>query len=252
MQFVFDLDGTICFKGQPLTKEICAALDECQAMGHEIIFASARPIRDLLPVLPARYHHVKMVGGNGAFRYVDGSVKVTSFDANTSQQLIGLIEELKVPYLMDSSWDYSYTGEMTHPIYRNIDPLKSAKNVALELLGNVVKVVLFTSDPEVQNRLEALSLSLHIHQNEGIFDLSPEGIDKWAGLQQLGVKEKEFIAFGNDANDVCMFQAAKESICIGNHPLAQEAANSQVKANAVAKAIMCLSEKYFIQKVEVR
>ena len=52
MIFVFDLDGTICFKGKPLSQEICAALDECIQIGHEVVFASARPIRDLLPVLP--------------------------------------------------------------------------------------------------------------------------------------------------------------------------------------------------------
>lgn len=251
MQFVFDLDGTICFKGKPLTQEICAALDDCQAMGHEIIFASARPIRDLLPVLPAKYHHLRMVGGNGAFRQADGSIEVNSFDPGTFQQLVNIIDMYQLPYLIDSSWDYSYTGELTHPIYQNIDPLKSAKNVPIDLLENVVKVVVFTSNAEVQKSLENLSLTLHLHQNEGIFDLSPEGIDKWTGLQQLGVKEKEFIAFGNDSNDVCLFKAAKESICIGIHPGAQEAASLQIKEDEVAKMISRMSEKYFTREIEV-
>ncbi|MCZ8538325.1 HAD family hydrolase [Paenisporosarcina quisquiliarum] len=251
MNFVFDLDGTICFKGQPLTQEICAALDESQAMGHEIIFASARPIRDLLPVLPEKYHHFRMVGGNGAFRTVGGSIEVNSFDTGTCQQLFNIIDTYQISYLIDSSWDYSYTGELTHPIYKNIDPLKNAKNIPIDLLENIVKVVLFTSNPEIQRSLEALSLTLHLHQNEGILDLSPQGIDKWAGLQQIGVKEKEFIAFGNDSNDICMFKAAKESICIGNHPIAQEAASLQVASDDVAKMILHMSEKYLAQEIEV-
>ncbi|RLQ84902.1 HAD-IIB family hydrolase [Planomicrobium sp. Y74] len=251
MQFVFDLDGTICFKGQPLTKEICAALNMCQAMGHEIIFASARPIRDLLPVLPEKYHQLRMVGGNGAFRNADGSIEVNSFDKSTCKQLFDIIDVHQLSYLIDSSWDYSYTGEQTHPIYQNIDPLKSAKNVPIDLLENVVKMVLFTSNAEIQKSLEALPLTLHLHQDEGILDLSPEGIDKWAGLQQLGIKENEFIAFGNDSNDICMFEAAKESICIGNHPAAKEHATLHITADQVAKMILRMSEKHLTQQIEV-
>lgn len=251
MQFVFDLDGTICFKGQPLTTEICAALDECQAIGHEIIFASARPIRDLLPVLPTKYHHLRMVGGNGAFRNVEGTIEVNSFDALACKQLFNIIDTYQVPYLIDSSWNYSYTGELTHPIYQNIDPFKSAKNVSIGLLESIVKVVLFTSNTEIQKSLEALSLTIHLHQNEGILDISPKGIDKWSGLQQLGLKEGEFIAFGNDSNDICMFKAAKESICIGNHPVAQEVASIQIAADKVAKMILHMSEKYHTQQIEV-
>ncbi|MEC1535480.1 HAD hydrolase family protein [Bacillus sonorensis] len=51
MNFVFDLDGTICFEGQPVSEHLLMAFEELKAQGHEVIFASARPIRDLLPVL---------------------------------------------------------------------------------------------------------------------------------------------------------------------------------------------------------
>ena len=66
MKFVFDLDGTICFKGRPVSDELLKALEELVAQGHEVIFASARPIRDLLPVLHERVHHYPMIGGNGS------------------------------------------------------------------------------------------------------------------------------------------------------------------------------------------
>ncbi len=33
MKFVFDLDGTICFKGQPLSTGITAALEDCLVDG---------------------------------------------------------------------------------------------------------------------------------------------------------------------------------------------------------------------------
>lgn len=52
MKFIFDLDGTICFKGQPLTTEILQAFQKLEADGHDLMIASARPIRDIYPVLP--------------------------------------------------------------------------------------------------------------------------------------------------------------------------------------------------------
>lgn len=51
MNFVFDLDGTICFKGQPISEKILNSLEKLQMDRHDVIFASARPIRDMLPVI---------------------------------------------------------------------------------------------------------------------------------------------------------------------------------------------------------
>jgi hydroxymethylpyrimidine pyrophosphatase-like HAD family hydrolase len=46
MDFVFDLDGTICFRGQPLSYNMVAELDMLIEKRHSITFASARPIRE--------------------------------------------------------------------------------------------------------------------------------------------------------------------------------------------------------------
>lgn len=43
MNFVFDLDGTLCFNGKSIDKEIIDALQELKFAGHQVIFASARP-----------------------------------------------------------------------------------------------------------------------------------------------------------------------------------------------------------------
>ena len=56
MIFVFDLDGTISFSGREIAPDIIAELKKIEELGHQIVFASARPIRDLLPVLPEQLH----------------------------------------------------------------------------------------------------------------------------------------------------------------------------------------------------
>ncbi|AZQ46740.1 HAD-IIB family hydrolase [Bacillus sp. GX] len=250
MKFIFDIDGTICFKGNAVTKGIIQALDVCQSRGHEIIFASARPIRDLLPVLPNHMHHYSMIGGNGAF-IAKGkeTIEVITFDLGTVSAIHSIIEKHSLSYLIDSHWNYSYTGSENHPIYKNIDPNQLANNVHIDEIKEVVKVVLFPDNAqkeEIMNKLKELPIRIYEHDNEGIVDISPENIDKWMGLQRLGIKEKEFVVFGNDLNDLSMFIHAKESICVGSHEVLVGHASTCLKIDeqSIVNKIIELSDLY--------
>lgn len=254
MKFVFDLDGTICFKGQPLCEEITEALQYCRHKGHEVIFASARPIRDLLPVLPKEMHMYPMIGGNGAFVAMDGKVThLTSFDNQVKIGIEQIIKEFQLTYLIDSDWDYAYTGSKQHPIFQNLDPNQLAKNISIHKITEMIKVVLFPNEQasEILSRLNLLQVRTYTHGQENILDISPLGVDKWAGLQKLNVKEQEFIAFGNDANDIPMFQFAKEAVCVGAHEELKEVSTIVVESNtkAVSNKIIDLSEQYACKKV---
>lgn len=226
MIFVFDLDGTICFKGKVLSQEICDALNVCNQHGHEIVFASARPIRDLMPVLPEEFRHYRMVGGNGAFTYADGVIKTHAFTTEIVDQVKQIIEANQLTYLIDSDWDYSYTGDRHHPIFRNLDPEKRAVNQLLAHLSKITKIVLFTRDQAIKQQLEKLSVQVYEHGDEELMDISPSGIHKVEGLRKLGILPGEFIAFGNDQNDLELFQHAKYSVCVGQHPIIEYASTS--------------------------
>lgn len=231
MKFVFDLDGTICFHGKPVSENLLTSIEGLKAKGHEVIFASARPIRDLLPILHERFHHYPMVGGNGSMVAANGKIISTiSFSEETLAATGRLLEAFNITYLIDSEWDYAYTGPTDHPILNNLDPLKRAKNVELHKLSSIIKILILTSDDrkEVLKRLSKMKVVVHIHGDEGIFDISPEGIDKWSGLQQLGVKEREYIAFGNDSNDRTMFQHAGHTVMIGDNQQLKPFASEQL------------------------
>lgn len=244
MKFVFDLDGTICFKGQPLSAEICAELSKCSEEGHEVIFASARPIRDILPILPKDFHGFRMIGGNGVFVYQNNEIEVASFNFLTIQAMLQLIQEYNLSYLVDGRWDYSFTGDESHPIFRNLDPHKTAQNVPLAQLDGIVKFVLFTQSTEIEQILETMQVTIHKHEGEGIFDISPRGIHKWAGLQKLGLFAGEYIAFGNDTNDISMFNYALEGVCVGENVLAKEHATQFTTEAKIAQKIRELREYY--------
>ncbi|MBP2078262.1 HAD-IIB family hydrolase [Oceanobacillus polygoni] len=233
MKFVFDLDGTICFKGQPVSEKLLVSLEKLKARGHEVIFASARPIRDLLPILHKRFHQYAMIGGNGSMIALNGKIISTvSFNEETLAEIVQLLKMFNITYLIDSEWDYAYTGPADHPILNNLDPLKLARNIGLHKLTTVIKILMLTSDDmnEVLQRLNKMDIVVHTHGDEEIIDISPQGVDKWSGLQRLGIKEGEYIAFGNDANDITMFQHARPSIMIGD--------NAQLKPFATEQLIL--------------
>ncbi|MNJ48696.1 pyridoxal phosphate (PLP) phosphatase [compost metagenome] len=220
MKFVFDLDGTICFKGIPVSEVILTRLERLTQTGHEVLFASARPVRDMLPVLHQRFHHYTLIGGNGSLIFKDGkSIYTHAFSPEQRNFLLQLLEDHQVTYLIDSDWDYAYTGSEHHPIKANIDLLKLATIRSVSDLSQIVKILILTAHDEDQlfQKLNALDVVIHHHTYTHEIDISPSGIHKWSALQWLGVEEGNFIAFGNDVNDISMFQMAQHAVMVGHH-----------------------------------
>lgn len=221
LKFVFDLDGTICFKGKPVSEKILACLDNISKKGHEVIFASARPIRDMLPVIHPRFHEYTLIGGNGSLISQNGKLIYSKeFEKSQLKKILALINEFQATYLIDGDWDYAYTGPDNHSILNNLDPAKLAKSVKVTSLNSIVKILILTASnmEELSQSLSLLDVVVHKHRNENVIDISPKGIHKWNALQVLGVKEGEYVAFGNDANDISMFEHAAYSVMVGYHP----------------------------------
>ena len=69
---------------------------------------------------------------------------------------------------------------------------------------------------ELAEKLSKLNVYVNKHSNENVLDISPSGINKWSALGLLG-QENTYIAFGNDANDISMFENALHTVMIGHH-----------------------------------
>lgn len=240
MNFVFDIDGTLCFDGKTIGLSIVEALNELSACGHDVIFASARPIRDLVPVLPLHFKTGKLVGGNGCFISENEKIKANFFTPCLQEQLYTIIKKHQLTYLADGEWDYSFTGSFDHPIYKNINHC-SAKNVSINELQKICKLVLFKPTPTIIEELSQLPVCITAYKNENAIDISPLGINKVYGLEKLLVKD--FIAFGNDSNDQCLFEKAQFSVCVGSNDV-QKYASLTITKQEVAKTIFKLNNTY--------
>ena len=240
MNFVFDIDGTICFDGKTIDASIVEALHELSAHGHEVIFASARPIRDLVPILPSPFNKGKLVGGNGCFVSVNEEITANFFPPALKEQLHTIIENHQLTYLADGEWDYAFTGSMDHPIYKNINH-SQAKNYSIMELQEICKLVLFKPTSAAIHLLQQLPVSITYYKKEDAIDISPLGINKVSGLKKLYIED--FIAFGNDSNDQCLFEKARYSICVGDNDVHQYA-SKQILKNDVAKTILQLNNEF--------
>lgn len=74
MQFVFDIDGTICFDRFQIDSRIKAILKDAANYGHQISFASARSYRDCIDVLGQELSQKTVIGLNGGLAYKAGEI----------------------------------------------------------------------------------------------------------------------------------------------------------------------------------
>lgn len=252
MNFVFDLDGTICFKGSPMSKKIVEALNKLQEQEHTVIFASARPIRDMLPIVDPIFHKNLLIGGNGSLTSKNKSVIYSKYSSNDQLDYIKrIMEENDATYLIDGLWDYTYTGLPNHPILQNLDLDNSAKNVDLTTHDAIVKILILSAKnlDSLQSSLAAIDVVSHYHSQKNILDISPPGIHKLAALTEIGIAKEGYVAFGNDSNDIDMFKGAKYSVMVGNHDELSQYADINIPINEsleenIIETINSLSTQY--------
>ncbi|KAF1303789.1 HAD-IIB family hydrolase [Candidatus Enterococcus willemsii] len=225
MNYVFDVDGTICFNGQFIEQEILSILKKLNNSEHQLLFASARPIRDLLPVIPDFLENT-LIGGNGAVVSIGSKVQVISkINAESYAQILQLITEYQLDYIIDDQWNYAAKVAKNNPIFKQLDPAILAKKIPFEQIQTPIKIILLNVPQhlysEIYQQLSHQELAIITHNHEGNIDITAKNINKWTTLKEIIGKE-EYVAFGNDSNDTQLLQNAKRSFFVGNEQQAKK------------------------------
>lgn len=223
MIFLFDLDGTIVFKGQPIDKRIVKALRKLESEGHQIIFASARPIRDMLPLTTKDFPHNFLIGGNGSIIQSEYERKIVgNIPLNTFCELKELILKYDLDYLVDSEWNYSLKNrnDVLARINDKVDTLKLARNVKLSSIKQSIKCIILNIPNDLYEILykqfSNMPLNIIKHEEGSSIDLTAENINKYTTFRKF-FPSNEFFAFGNDYNDIEILMKARKSITIGEN-----------------------------------
>lgn len=235
---VFDLDGTIVFDGKTIDKDIFPDLLALNKKSH-IIFASARPIRDMLPLL-TDFSQNSLIGGNGSMIRHKNQITLTSYiDEHFMLRVVHKIHELNLDYIIDYEWNYSAKIEdSTDPILQKLDSGKLADNVAIRTT-NVSKVILFNVSEELAIQFsEDKDISLLYHEEVKELVITGKDSDKYLGLKQV-IGGHPYHAFGNDKNDIMLLQHATKGFSV-DYPFVQSENVKIITKQEVSSAIKTL------------
>ncbi|MCY1570219.1 HAD-IIB family hydrolase [Staphylococcus pettenkoferi] len=218
MIFVMDVDGTICFNGTYIEASLRDKIKKL-ASKHQVIFASARPIRDLLPVVQSFENHT-LIGGNGSIISQDNQISVVkSISQEPFNHIKALIRTHHLQYIIDDSFDYTANISSDNAIFKQLDPAHLAHRLSIEDIEKPIKVILVDLNEQmfqlVQHELEkyASLLSIHYHRHENNIDITAENIDKYTTLRKI-IGESPYIAYGNDVNDYELLKHAEKAYLV--------------------------------------
>lgn len=219
---VFDLDGTLCFDGKSISQGLQKNLKELSNQGYELIFASARPIRDMLPLLD-HFPDQFLIGGNGSIVRKSGQIEVVqAISQQDFEKIKALIDQYDLDYLVDSDWNYALRNRDDHlaQLHDKVDANQLAKNVPLTTLSKIIKCNLVNLQNPVAllTVLSNLSVEMVQHEKTSSLDLTAKNINKYTTFRNYFPTET-YIAFGNDANDVTLLKNAKQSVAVGKNPI---------------------------------
>ena len=188
---------------------------------HQIIFASARPVRDMLPLLSDSLHDCLMVGCNGGMAWKDGEIIFSnSFENAHASDLVDTLKSLSPPYVLDGSWSYSFS-DTPHNFHRYIEALSDGKKDEKQIIDEGVSKILVL-DSQARPHIDHLfkergyKFNIHHHKSDDLFDITPQIDNKYLALKKLDVDFQRTIAFGNDANDFAMLKHAKTAVFLGS------------------------------------
>ncbi len=242
MNLVLDIDGTLTFDGNKvsdkITKVLCQLMDE----GHKVVLASARPIRDIYPVIDKALHQMPLVGGNGSIVANKGHVIYKNTISTTCfNQLIEIGEANNIDLLIDDEWDYGYTGDGSHKLIRWIEGTNYGKRVPLSDIATPIKVLMMDVmwSGELEEALSHLPLTLNRYSKEPMIDVTARGVNKLTGVHQLGIESGDYVCFGNDDNDVVLFEAAKYCVQVGDHPSLNHLSSLQIPIQEAIINVLC-------------
>ncbi|KXT74120.1 hypothetical protein STRDD10_01188 [Streptococcus sp. DD10] len=223
MQFVFDLDGTLSFDNTTIDKEIKQALLTAPKYGHQVAFATARSYRDCLGLLGEELKNHLVIGLNGGLVYEDGQCRLEKhLEQQAYTVLLSWCLTYNLPFIVDNCFDYSGQIFEKIPFFSGIDPLNQAQRLDLTNLKSPIKLVIYMGDHEdllddTIHHLEKLqSLYLSYHAHERCLYVNPADTHKATTIVEIC--GHDFIAFGNDQNDIEMLQASLYAVQIGNFP----------------------------------
>ncbi len=215
-----------------------AAIHKLEAQHHTVVFASARPIRDMLPLLKKDFENNFYIGGNGSIVKNDGKIEsIAVIDSESMSFIKALIDQYDLDYLIDDEWYYALKNrnEALAQINSKVDALKLSQNVAIEKLKNPIKCILLNLPEglfaQIATLLASFPVELVFHEGTSSIDITAKNINKLTTFKKFFTNQT-YNAFGNDHNDVSLLKSSQKAHIIGNSLTLKHSDLTYLPANA--------------------
>lgn len=220
--FIFDLDGTIIFDNKPLSLENEILLKQIIDAGHEIIFATGRPLREFKVVMPHWCHRLPLVlFSGGASILKEEIIRSCQIQRYLVKDIVNLCLDNKYHFIVDNLSHYY------HPDYEEMN-LGIIDNQAREfrishpeqiLSTEIYKILIFNMEGHefFTDYASKNDLVIKHHSYDKCYDLVPAECNKYLGVLPF-IKDfanEDIFVFGNDYNDFEILSNFNNSVLFG-------------------------------------
>lgn len=242
-----DLDGTLLNSRGEVSARNVAALRAAHAAGVIIVFATGRPAvvasREIAAVGAAVGYGV-MANGSMICTLPDGEqLHSIGFPSTLAVAAIQRLRSHDPLFGFALATDRGFTEEVgfaermpVHHRRETVDDVLVGHDGATE----AIKLLAFHHSHSAVELLDIIPPILGTdlvvsHMGTEAVELGPVGADKGAGLRWLcahvGVDAADVMVFGDQINDLAMFEFAGRSVAVGNAPAVVRAAATEVTAS---------------------
>lgn len=251
-----DMDGTFLDEKSTYDKKYFSILQQkMNAKGIRFIVASGNQYFKLKSYF-SETKDIIFISENGGIITINGEMEmVASFDAKEVSEVLGLLDELKIPVVVcgaKSAYTLESVSEefetFAHKYYENLELLSSFNDLPEDTVVKFATII-----PEAE--LTTVTSTLNSRFKKGIkavtsgniyLDIVLEGSNKGAAmkkvLQELELSSQDLAAFGDANNDLEMLEMAGYSYAV---------ANANIQAKEKAKRIIGSNrEKAVLSEIE--
>ncbi len=239
--YVSDLDGTLLSPAPAITEHTAAVINSLTAKGMHFTFATARSIYSAIPITSALNVNVPCLLMNGVSIYdiaAGGYIKSEFIPTEASAEVLAAFERHNIRcfmYRIDGEWLTCYYSELTTKVMRSFAEVRKheykkpfVQVPRLADYANADTVYFTTTGPHddlypLKCEIEHIkgvshAFYLDVYNGEWYLEVFSDRASKANGIRFLRERYgfDEVVAFGDNLNDLSMFEAADVKIAVGN------------------------------------
>jgi Cof subfamily protein (haloacid dehalogenase superfamily) len=215
---ILDLDGTLFNSGKEISRKNLNAILQCMDRGYFIIIATARPLRTVMNKLPAELAGCYLVLCNGAWIVRNGDILYRH--EMKGETALDIVKKLK-------QHGYNPSVEANNCIYFDDEKYPGFEGYHFPLhhyaSDNACKVLASKStgiDRDVIHSIVPQDLSYVITDNNTLVQILRRNCSKASACKKIldleNIPVSHTYAFGDDHNDIPVFELVNYGIAMGN------------------------------------